>query len=172
MEDCDTGFEFLPEKKSNESASKENGDIGSAAFMEFTFRNVKKAIVVQVPSDKPGTGTTGLVLNKVTFSNVDKPISDTDDDILLTNVEEIDSWIFGPVYQGTERSWALANTFYGVGRSKTLLDGDSYLERPKPQYEDVSASDFIHLKDYAKGTYPRYVVSGQRVLTWRSAPFR
>ena len=172
VDSCDTGFEFLPEKKTNESASKENGNIGSAAFMESVFNNVKQAIVIHKPDKKPGTGTTGLVLNKVLFSKVDKAVADTDGNTILEGNQDVDNWILGPVYQGSKRSWSAGTKMDPAEPSRQVLDGDSYLERQKPQYRDESASNFIHLKDYAKGTCHDCAASRRRILTRHFALFR
>ncbi|KAJ3495220.1 hypothetical protein NLG97_g3548 [Lecanicillium saksenae] len=150
VNDCDTGFYFVPLPPSNRSVSKENGNVGSAAFMETDFKNVKQAIVIQPPSDKPGTGTTGLVLNRVTFTGVDKAVSDTSGNTIL-NDTEVGGWVLGPTYEGVKRTWSKGAVVDDAVLTPAISEGTKYLERPKPQYEDKSTADFIHLKDYAKG---------------------
>ena len=109
--------------------------------------------MIQKPSEKPGTGTTGLVLNRVYFGGVDKAVSDTDGNIIL-NEDYVGSWVMSPVYEGAERSWSKGKMVVNPVLTPAVSEDTAYIERPKPQYSDKSA-DFTHLRDFAKGIYDR-----------------
>jgi hypothetical protein len=63
----------------------------------------------------------------------------------------------GPVYAGSadkkDRKFTTGEKVGSFRRHSTLVDNDgAYFERAKPQYEDRSVGDFIHVKDLgAKG---------------------
>jgi hypothetical protein len=58
IDGADVGFRLMGENGT--------GNIGSVSFMDSTFSNIKtSAIVMNTPADKPGTGSTGLVLDNV-----------------------------------------------------------------------------------------------------------
>jgi hypothetical protein len=151
VNNADVGFRLVPEGDS--------GNVGSAAFLDCTFNNVKQAIVMAPPSDTPGTGSTGISLDNVNFKSVSVGIADTNGKTLLSGAKSVSGgWAMGPVYNDTDRSW-IAGEYRDQLRDITLLgerpDGMSnvpYYERAKPQYETKSAGDFVHLKDLgAKG---------------------
>lgn len=55
---ADVGFRLLGDNGA--------GNVGSVSFMDSVFSNIKKsAIAMAAPSDKPGAGSTGLILDNV-----------------------------------------------------------------------------------------------------------
>lgn len=133
------------------------GNVGSAAFMDASFTNVKQAIVIAPPSSEPGTGTTGLVLDNVAFSGVGQGVADTAGNTLVSGSYYVSSWVLGPLYNSTTRTWS-SGTGQRQYRDADLTTRDEvglpeapYFERAKPQYVDSPVSDFIHLKDFATG---------------------
>ncbi|KAI8307653.1 Glucan 1,3-beta-glucosidase [Colletotrichum sp. SAR11_59] len=135
-----------------------DGNVGSAAFMDTSFTNVKQAIVVAPPSSTPATGSTGLLLDNIGFSGVSQGVVDTTGKTLLDGSSSVLSWVLGPIYNGTERTWSSGSSHEWMGilpllGEKTIdgLPNLLYFDKAKPQYEGHSTGDFIHLKDYAKG---------------------
>ncbi|KAJ0271070.1 hypothetical protein CBS470a_013331 [Colletotrichum nupharicola] len=148
--DSSTGFRLV-----NDGG---DGNVGSAAFMDTSFTNVKQAIVVAPPSSTPATGSTGLLLDNIGFSGVSQGVADTTGKTLLDGSSSVLSWVLGPIYNGTERTWSSGSSHEWMGilpllGEKTIdgLPNLPYFDKAKPQYEGHSAGDFIHLKDYAKG---------------------
>lgn len=148
--DADVGFSLLQEKNADGSNKGAGGNIGSAAFMESSFTNVKQAIVIGKPSSIPGTGTTGLVLNNVHFDKVDKGVTDADGATILEGGSTVGNWVFGPVYDGVDRTWSNGSVHDHLP-ILPLYDVGGYFERARPQYEDQSTGSFVHLRDYATG---------------------
>ncbi|KAJ0340197.1 hypothetical protein COL922a_003629 [Colletotrichum nupharicola] len=148
--DSSTGFRLV-----NDGG---DGNVGSAAFMDTSFTNVKQAIVVALPSSTPATGSTGLLLDNIGFSGVSQGVADTTGKTLLDGSSSVLSWVLGPIYNGTERTWSSGSSHEWMGilpllGEKTIdgLPNLPYFNKAKPQYEGHSAGDFIHLKDYAEG---------------------
>ncbi|KAJ0379859.1 hypothetical protein COL26b_002012 [Colletotrichum chrysophilum] len=148
--DSSTGFRLV-----NDGG---DGNVGSAAFMDTSFTNVKQAIVVAPPSSTPATGSTGLLLDNIGFSGVSQGVADTTGKTLLDGSSSVLSWVLGPIYNGTERTWSSGSSHEWMGilpllGEKTIdgLPNLPYFDKAKPQYEGHSTGDFIHLKDYAKG---------------------
>ncbi|KAF4918931.1 Glucan 1,3-beta-glucosidase [Colletotrichum viniferum] len=148
--DSSTGFRLV-----NDGG---DGNVGSAAFMDTSFTNVKQAIVVAPPSSTPATGSTGLLLDNIGFSGVSQGVADTTGKTLLDGSSSVLSWVLGPICNGTERTWSSGSSHEWMGilpflGEKTIdgLPNLPYFDKAKPQYEGHSARDFIHLKDYAKG---------------------
>lgn len=135
------------------------GNIGSAAFMDSKFSNVKQGIVIKAPSSNTGTGTTGIVLDNVQFNSVSQAVADTAGNSLLSGVTNVQSWVMGPVYNDTLRTWSNGSSFEQL--RELTLSGDinglpnvPYFERAKPQYAGNAVSDFVHFKDLgAKGMF-------------------
>ncbi|KAJ3959796.1 hypothetical protein N0V92_003558 [Colletotrichum tropicale] len=148
--DSNTGFRLV-----NDGG---DGNVGSAAFMDTSFTNVKQAIVVAPPSSTLATGSTGLLLDNIGFSGVSQGVADTTGKTLLDGSSSVLSWVLGPIYNGTERTWSSGSSHEWMGilpllGEKTIdgLPNLPYFDKAKPQYESHSTGDFIHLKDYAKG---------------------
>jgi hypothetical protein len=165
VKNADVGFKLLPEEEKDggrrkRQAKKENGNIGSASFMDSTFSNVGTAILIGPPNDEPGTNSTGVILDNVKFDGVQKAVADTSGNTLLSSTGSVDHWVIGPVYS-PDREFVSGRAVGGHNRIRSLLDSSGrYYERSKPQYESTPASPFVHLKDTgAKGKPSRYSVS-------------
>ncbi|KAH9243231.1 glycoside hydrolase family 55 protein [Colletotrichum gloeosporioides 23] len=124
----------------------------------FVLSTMAQAIVVAPPSSTPATGSTGLLLDNIGFSGVSQGVADTTGKTLLDGSSSVLSWVLGPIYNGTERTWSSGSSHEWMGilpllGEKTIdgLPNLPYFDKAKPQYEGHSAGDFIHLKDYAKG---------------------
>ena len=142
--------------------SAESSPIGSILVMDTVFNDVEKAIVIGPASEAPNTGTTGLVLDSVQFNNVNYGVADTDGNMYLGGSENdgsVQSYILGPMYNGTDRSWVEGGSEMSLRNGNLLnlnvtgeLPNVAFFERPKEQYESNTADDFVHLKDLgAKG---------------------
>lgn len=149
MTNVGTGFKLVPD-------AGQIGNIGSISVLDSTFTNVGIVVVIRPPSLTPGSGTTGLILENVALSGVTKTVADTSGTTLLAGgTIKVDHWALGPVYAGstTSRTFSTGAKIGNYRRSSVLInDNGAYFERAKPQYEDVPASGFLHVRDFgAKG---------------------
>ena len=146
VENCNEGFRLVSPDGS--------GSIGSVSFVDSKFKNTKKSIIMGKPSDKPGTNTTGIVLDNTV---IDGPIEDTTGKQYLAR-GSYKSWVFGPTYtKDGKRSFSSGQSME-YPRQSSLQGGSGdglplkpYFERQRPQYADRGSGDFVHIKDYAKG---------------------
>lgn len=151
------GFRLAPEPKKETTRRKrqgkvdEEGNIGSASFIDSSFSNVGTAAILIAPLDEtPGTGSTGLIIENVDFDSVGAAVKDTSGKTLLSGgSKHVDEWATGPVYAADkDRTFSMGGDAPKYKRETSILDGSGkYFERPKPQYEGNSASDFVYLKD-------------------------
>jgi len=156
VKNADIGFRLLPEDKKGDTTNPtdpttQNGNIGSAYFLDSTFTNVGTAVVVAPLNSSPGSGSTGLVLENIVLNSVQKAVADSSGNTILAGGAKIDQWVAGPMYT-PKRAFSMGKgTTYK--RQSSLLDSDGkYFERAKPQYEDRSVGDFVSLKNFgAKG---------------------
>ncbi|KAK1991996.1 pectin lyase-like protein [Colletotrichum falcatum] len=144
MQNVDVGFKLISDDGS--------GNIRSVSIMDSTFSNVgTAAIVIGKPSSQPGSGSTGVVLDRVSLSGVAAAVKDSSGNVLLPgSAGTIDQWTLGPVYEGstTARSFSAGGRIGSYRRPSTLVDTDGkYFERERPQYERYGLSDFVHVKD-------------------------
>ncbi|UNI24919.1 hypothetical protein JDV02_010636 [Purpureocillium takamizusanense] len=161
MKNVKTGFKLLQqEKKPTAKSSKRdgkkspNGNIGSISVIDSSFEGVGTAVLIAPPNSKPGTGSTGDVIEHVSFSSVDKAVADTSGATLLAPSAMVDHWALGPVYSSkATRSFSEGGKITGFQRDSDLIDERrNYFERQKPQYENSALGDFVHVKDFgAKG---------------------
>ncbi|KAF2281587.1 pectin lyase-like protein, partial [Westerdykella ornata] len=149
ISDSEVGFRLLSEGGA--------GTIGSVSVMDSVFSNVGTAILSGPPSQDPGTGTTGIVIENSAFQNVPKIVATTAGATLLTGTS-IKHWVLGPTYKGGTRTWSSGKSAE-YPREESLLAPSSgdlpdrpYFERKRDQYASASVSQFVHIKDYgAKG---------------------
>jgi hypothetical protein len=91
--------------------------------------------VVNLPSSKPGTGSTGAVLENVAFSGVTTAVADTNGKTLLdASPAVVDEWALGPIYEGSTNSHSFSGgkKIGNYRRHTTLLDSEgAYFERAK-----------------------------------------
>ncbi|KAH8812142.1 pectate lyase superfamily protein-domain-containing protein [Xylogone sp. PMI_703] len=143
MNNVDVGFKLL--------ADNDSGNIGSISILDSSFTNVGKVVVIAPPSSKPGSGSTGVVLENVALSGVSSAVADTSGNTLLDGSAAIvNQWALGPVYEGSTsaRSFSQGGKIGNYRRHSTLLDSKgAYFERPRPQYEDQDVGQFVHVKD-------------------------
>ncbi|KAG2016773.1 hypothetical protein GB937_005974 [Aspergillus fischeri] len=128
-----------------------NGQIpGSVTIIDSVFSGTESfAIEMAVPVDVVDSGFTGLVLDNV---RLDRPIKDHWSDNLILSSGYYKSYVMGATYKENKRSWTNGPKDYDrepslLGPSVAGLDVAPYFERPRNQYADKTAVDFVHLKD-------------------------
>ncbi|KAL8364554.1 hypothetical protein RB595_003710 [Gaeumannomyces hyphopodioides] len=153
MENVGVGFRLLQEQKKSmvrrQQDQKPNGNIGSASFIDSSFSNVDTAILIAPPNEKPGSGSTGVVVENVRFEGVSKAVADTSGATLLAASGKVENWALGPVYQGKGPDFSTGRKVGTFRRNPDLLDiNGAYFERAKPQYENRQVGDFVHIKNF------------------------
>ncbi|PGH12173.1 hypothetical protein AJ79_04468 [Helicocarpus griseus UAMH5409] len=132
---------------------------GSIIVLDSIFRNTQTAVLTFPATQEAGRGTTGITLDNVAFEGVTNAVADNQGKVYLAgNVGSVDTWAVGPVYFDiAQRDFTLGMTF-DTPRESTLLGNAvsplpkaPFFERPKPQYESVPTSSFVHMKDHATG---------------------
>lgn len=145
MSNVDVGFKLTSDDGS--------GSIGSISIIDTSISNVgTAAIVISPPSSEIASGSTGIALENVALSGVAVTVQDTTGKTILdASVSIIAQWALGPTYGGSSdsRRFSSGERFDNYRRQSTLVDGDGmYFERARPQYEDKSVGDFVHMKDF------------------------
>lgn len=141
VDNSDVGFRLVGDA---------GGNIGSVSFIDSIMTNVKTAIIMAPLSPKPGSGTSGLILDNTKIAG---PIKDTKGATIVA-AGTYNNFVIGPVYKEGTRSWTAGSTNMAYKRQASLqadskvtgLDFAPYFERAKPQYEGTSADTFKSLK--------------------------
>jgi glucan 1,3-beta-glucosidase len=137
----------------------EDRETGSVLIQDTVIENTPTGIVTFPPTDKAASSNTAIVLDNVVFKSVDKAIVATDGRVWLPGiVESVDTFVIGPTYQNGKRDFAMGVQSQ-TPRQRSLViaaqDGfqkPMYLENKRPQYEHLSASQFVSVKSQgAKG---------------------
>lgn len=144
-----------------------NGYLGSVYIMDSTFTDVGTAVRSAPVSVEPGTGTTSVTLDNVLFDRVANRVFDGEKEYVEGRPSTLDTWTLGPIYLSLpERHFSLGYEFqtpreptllanYNIATKSsngtTSLPKRPFFEKPRPQYTDVPASSWVHLKDFAKG---------------------
>ena len=175
MINSQVGFRLLSEEGGGEDV--EEGSIGSVSFLDSMFMWVPTAILVGPPSSRPGSRTTGLIIENCVMAGVTSLVADTSGAVVFhPSGLHIEHWVLGPVYQGAEdRTWTSGMSL-PYAKDESLLDVESvgYVERPyfsrmKPQYGDLGVDSFVHVKDFnAVGTLSirTHNVSPSMIFGW------
>lgn len=134
------------------AAIDSTGNIGSVSIMDSSFNGIHTAaVIITPPSDAVGSGSTGLVLENVALSGVAATVVDTAGKAYLDGSSSVVRyWVLGNTYEGnaTARGFSYGGPVGDHRRNSGLLDSTgAYFERAKPQYEDKSIGEFVHIKD-------------------------
>ncbi|KAH0427929.1 exo-1, 3-beta-D-glucanase [Colletotrichum camelliae] len=141
MTNVDVGFRLLGEAGGS-------GNVGSAAIYDSSFQNVGTAVLIAPPDSAPGSGSTSVIIENVSFQGVAKAVADTSGSTLLVPAGKVSHWALGTVYSSKDRQFSMEQDFRTFNRQSSLLDSKgNYFERAKPQYEGSSVGDFVHIKD-------------------------
>ena len=154
-----TGFKLM-----NEDVTRE---LGSIIVLDSTFKDTDTAILITVADSKPGSGTTGVMLDNIAFDNVKNVVADNTGRVYLSGkpgaLGTVDGFVIGAIYDNSTTNRAYTHgSKIGIPRNELLVDKSqtawspnlpkqSYFEKSKPQYEGYTNSMIVHMKSYAKG---------------------
>jgi hypothetical protein len=117
----------------------------SALFIDSAFHNVSTAVLI--PPLEKGARAIGVVLDNIRLEDVDRAVADSSGTTVLAAEERIFHWALGAVYP-PDRASHESGMVAGYRRDRRLLDGDgAFFERPRPQYEGLSAEEVVRVKD-------------------------
>ncbi|KAI1872594.1 hypothetical protein JX265_005474 [Neoarthrinium moseri] len=148
IHNSDVGFRLLGEGGS--------GNIGSVSIMDSSFFDVGTGVIIAPVSEEPGTGATGIALDNILWSGSGDVVKDSAGTTLLS-AGDVDSWYLGPNYGAGYRVWDHGEVDSWERPDALLSDTNDglhntpFFEKERPSYLGYSASDFVHLKDYATG---------------------
>ncbi|KAK4203018.1 pectate lyase superfamily protein-domain-containing protein [Triangularia verruculosa] len=156
MTDVGVGFRLLQDdkkatKRQTVQGNNATGNIGSASFIDSTFRNVKTVVLIAPPNKTPGSGSTGVIVENVACQGVSQVVADTSGATLLSPPASgvVEHWALGPVYKESKPEFSMGGKIGTFRRQQGLLDPQgAYFERAKPQYEGRPVGDFVHVKDF------------------------
>ncbi|OJD12350.1 hypothetical protein AJ78_07043 [Emergomyces pasteurianus Ep9510] len=132
---------------------------GSIMVIDSVFTNTDTALLTFPATTEKGKGVTGITLDNVAFEGVRNAVADNLGKVYLAgSVGSVDTWSLGPGYFDiAQRDYSLGMS-YTTSREATLLAERlsplpkmPFFERPKPQYQTVPVTTFVHMKDHAKG---------------------
>lgn len=134
-------------------------ETGSVLIQDSVFENTPNAIVSFPPTSVPGGNNTGITLDNVVFKGVTNAIIDNKGKQWLAgSVGSVDTFILGPSYNNLTREFTSGTQFKTprvpglVGGNPRGLPKPILYEHARPQYEGLSASQFVSVKkNGAKG---------------------
>lgn len=113
--------------------------VGSASFIDCKVSNVPTAILTDSGVDAPPN----MVIDNLVTSNVGATVKTTDGRVQLPAAPTIRLWAVGQRYRGGEGAYQSGDVGGVPGRPSSLLSGDSFFARSRPQYESLGVGDFL-----------------------------
>ncbi|KAI0200912.1 pectate lyase superfamily protein-domain-containing protein [Astrocystis sublimbata] len=116
--------------------------VGSAIIMDSSFKDTKVAVkTAHTEATTPATAGS-LIMENVELSNVPTAVSGASGTLLEGGSMTIAGWGQGHQY-GTGDERVFSGDVTPNKRPDSLLGENGFYSRSKPQYEDLSASDFV-----------------------------
>ncbi|KAK1750487.1 pectate lyase superfamily protein-domain-containing protein [Echria macrotheca] len=148
----------------NLTSGSGDGHVGSITVVDSVFRNVDIAVLV-ANANSSDTGRTSISMDNVLLDGVTTWLREQSgknapkDNAVPGNHKAIDMLTVGRSYVDSKLDDEKGIKEFASSRVDDLVTWNNpdglpklpYGERPKPQYEDRSASDFVHVKDSCKG---------------------
>ncbi|KAK4040087.1 pectate lyase superfamily protein-domain-containing protein [Parachaetomium inaequale] len=113
--------------------------VGSVSFIDSKFSNVPTGILTEAGADAPPN----MVIDNLVTSNVGTIVKTTDGHVLVPSTSRVGLWATGQRYTGGQGGYQ-SGIMGGVpSRPETLLSGDSFFAKSRPQYESLGGGDFL-----------------------------
>lgn len=121
----------------------DNSDVGSVTLLDSTITNTQTFIKSSYTQNgKPDTQGS-IIMENIVFNNVGTGISGPSGTILAGGTTTIAGWGQGHQVLGTAGATELQGSFTPNSRPSVLMNGNVYYQKSKPQYESLSASNFL-----------------------------
>ncbi|KUI53426.1 Glucan 1,3-beta-glucosidase [Cytospora mali] len=139
---CGTGIDMSAGGNSDQ-------DVGSVILIDSTFTNVDVGIITAYTSSGTPATAGSLILENINLDNVPVMVQEGGSTVLAgtTGTTTIAGWGEGHSYTLTSGPTAFEGTITANSRPNALLgSGTDYYTKSKPQYESLSASDFVSVR--------------------------
>jgi glucan 1,3-beta-glucosidase len=132
---------------------------GSIYVLDSQFSNTAIGIYVSTPSGDTTAEHFSINIDNLILDSVYAAVYDsTTGAVLVGGSQTIETWTSGRYYDDNHPNGALAaGSLAAHPKTESLRGGPNsgYFERSKPQYEDLSSSDFLSAKIIAQGIFIR-----------------
>jgi glucan 1,3-beta-glucosidase len=119
-------------------------EVGSVVIIDSEITNCQKFVDMAWRRDSTPIGAGQLILENIRLNNVPNAVVGNGATVLQGGTITIQAWGQGNKYapnaNGPEK---FQGAITPVARPGSLLDGGKYYAKSKPQYENLSAGDFI-----------------------------
>lgn len=120
--------------------------VGSLIVLDSTFKNVDVGIKTAYDASSSSWTNGSLVLENVALSNTPVMIENDSGTVLAGGTTTISAWAEGHSYTLTSGLTHTYGTITANSRPASLVAGNNYYTRSKPQYGTLSASDFVSVR--------------------------
>lgn len=140
ISDCGTAFSMINGYLSNKL------EVGSVVIIDSEITNCPRFVDMAWSRNSVPIGAGQLVLENIKLTNVPIAVMGSGATVLPGGTLTIQAWGQGNKYSpnGPEK---YQGAITPVARPQGLLDGGKYYSKSKPQYENLSAGDFISARD-------------------------
>lgn len=120
--------------------------VGSLIVLDSTFKNVGVGIKTAYDASSSSWTNGSLVLENVALSNTPVMIENDSGTVLAGGTITISAWAEGHSYTLTSGLTHTYGTISPNSRPASLVSGNNYYTRSKPQYGTLSVSDFVSVR--------------------------
>lgn len=121
--------------------------VGSVIIIDSTFTNVGVGVKTAYDSSSTDTTNGSLILENVVLSNTPVAVQNDAGTVLAGGTTTISAFAQGHTYTLTSGPTDTFGSITANSRSSALLgSGNAYYTRSKPQYETLTAADFVSVR--------------------------
>lgn len=120
--------------------------VGSVIVIDSTFNNVNVGIKTAYDGSSSTWTNGSLALENVVLSNTPVMIENDSGTVLAGGSTTISAWAQGHSYTLSGGPTSTFGTITANSRPASLLSGNNYYTRSKPQYGSLSSSDFVSVR--------------------------
>lgn len=140
INNCGTGIDM--------SATGDSGqNVGSMIVIDSTFTNVPVGVVTAYTTSSTPDAAGSLVLENVVLNNVPVAVKSGGATVLAGGTTTVAAWVQGHSYTLTSGKTDIQGIITPNSRPAALVGaGNKYYTQAKPQYESLSAGDFVSVR--------------------------
>ncbi|KAL2264533.1 hypothetical protein VTJ83DRAFT_7043 [Remersonia thermophila] len=143
INNCEVGFDFTS------VSDQGNLNVGSVTILDSEIRNTPVGITFGAANAVSPPVANNFIFENVRLDNVPVAIRGPSGTVLggTTGSSLIASWGRGHKYTPTSGPTFFEGTLPAYSRPASLVAGDAYYERSRPQYHEVPLSEFVSARD-------------------------
>ncbi|KAI0129129.1 pectate lyase superfamily protein-domain-containing protein [Xylariales sp. AK1849] len=143
INNCQTGLDLTAVR------SDGSQDVGSVVLIDSEINDTPVGISTARDANSSPPSGGSLVLENVVIKGVDVAIQGPGGTLLEGSAGSsvIAAWGQGHAYYGTSGQSTFQGPFTGNSRPASLTSGTDYYARSKPQYDHLSTSEFVSIRD-------------------------